>query len=162
MSLGGQSGVKHCFDDLPKYPSDDTGFHFHSDPEDAAFEDILTIEIKKGSFCYFTSQSNVLIEGSAQTSVYYFEYAGYGPKIWLGGDDLCKFQPRANWQQAKGQMNIWFKPNLFGGSCGYLYMLGVSEFEDSDAIVTITRKQSAGSLGYSVLAALAALMLISY
>ena len=69
-----------------------------------------------------------------------FPYYGYGPDIWANGEDACKFHNDVKLHP--GTNGGWIKPNLFGGACRYLILLGnTHDGDDVEAThqVTITR-----------------------
>ena len=73
--------------------------------------------------CYYADNQPFFVDGNANLKIYYFEYKGFGPEIYLKGDSACKFQGRNDLEL--GFKKVWFKANMFGGPCKYLILLGV-------------------------------------
>lgn len=75
---------------------------------------------------------------------YWFPYQGYGPSI-MAGESTCDFMPQLQsvlFTQHQLKENLWFEPNVFGGACKYLFLLGClldKDFgDDSDEYCQVT------------------------
>ena len=69
--------------------------------------------------------------------MYYFKYEGWAPAIFTKKAD-CTFLNTND--LSKAMLGVWFRPNPFGGYCGFLVMVGVDEEEASPAEVTVVRQ----------------------
>ena len=84
--------------------------------------------------CWIETFSNIMIEGDSKVTVYYLPYRGYAPK-YSSGQGACELIPTNSFY--KGSLGAWFKPNGFGGSCGYMLMLGIDEASDGVGLITV-------------------------
>ena len=180
-SIGGPEGTPHCFDDLnndyfvPTDFSEVQVLDSNGEKVKTSYVDVTVIQVNAGYFCYFEVDSNAFIyadiinipdyaEGDETVTpfAYFFEYEGYGPEVFLYGDEACTFKERTDWGDATANLELWFKPNLFGGACKYMVVLGAKAWPAEHSVhYTIVRSQlSALKYGVSMLS-VAALALFS-
>ena len=151
---------KNCFDSTAQLTWD--GFKYFRDDDDGENAEVFTIEMSSGFVCYFESFDNFMITtetGANNIEIYYFPYTGFGPEMFLFGQQTCQFLPQKDLNV--GSVGKWFKTNYFGGACGYMVMVGVPEDRADNELITITKQyDSAISHGVSYLGALAAVGLM--
>eukprot|EP00356_Strombidium_inclinatum_P014633 CAMPEP_0170492634 /NCGR_PEP_ID=MMETSP0208-20121228/12541_1 /TAXON_ID=197538 /ORGANISM="Strombidium inclinatum, Strain S3" /LENGTH=123 /DNA_ID=CAMNT_0010768407 /DNA_START=178 /DNA_END=546 /DNA_ORIENTATION=+ len=107
--------------------------------------DKIKIKVHESEICWFETFDSFMIEGS-NLNVYYFPYEGFGPSIWMGTSQ-CQFNCQPNFKT--GSTGEYYDVNLFGGSCGFMVLIGAeeaSELEDygKSEEVTITKKYLTG------------------
>lgn len=100
------------------------------------------LEIHDGVFCIFDedypfaiTQTQPLDQYGRGLLGYYFPYYGYGPSI-QAKQENCHFEPIAQtklFAEYAVPNNVWFEPNLFGGACKYMVLLGCLLDHDHDA-----------------------------
>ena len=114
---------------------------------------MTTIQVHSGFFCYFETDQPTFVyaelvnvpdrykdDPEATPFAYYFEYEGYGPDIWLNGEEACTFKERGDWTEADSNLELWFKPNMFGGACKYMVVLGAKAWPEGHSVnYTIVR-----------------------
>ena len=108
-----------CFQNINDKP--DEVFHVDS-PDVGGNAQVVKIGINPAYFCQFISFSNFKLEGDGHVKVFYLPYHGYAP-AYMSDNGSCKFKPEN--YLLEGGLNSWFKPNSFGGACGYIVLLGV-------------------------------------
>ena len=84
--------------------------------------------------CWIETFSNLMVEGDSKVTVYYLPYRGYAP-AYGAGHGKCELIPTNSFY--KGSLRAWFKPNGYGGSCGYMLMLGIDEAADGVGLITV-------------------------
>ena len=104
--------------------------------DDSGIAKVVQIGLQPGAMCWLETFSNVMIEGDSHVTLYYLPYRGYGPSF-SSGHDKCELIPTSSY--FKGSLGAWFKPNAFGGSCGYMLMLGI-DGESSEGVGLFTVK----------------------
>ena len=106
---------KNCFDRVK--PS--------STPKksDGSFK-IVEFGIAASDMCWIETFSDIMIEGDDNIILYYLPYSGYAPG-YNSGNQKCALIPTDSFY--KGSLGSWFKPNGFGGSCGFMLLLGVND-----------------------------------
>ena len=152
-SIGGPQGTPHCFNDLTNDYFVPTDFEEVLPRVESNFADVTTIQIHSSYFCYFETDQPVFIyaqmvdvpeddqdDPEVAPIAYYFEYEGYGPDIWLNGDEGCVFKERGDWFDAKSNLELWFRPNFYGGACKYMIVLGAKQWPAGHSVnFTIVR-----------------------
>ena len=129
---------------------------------------VIQIGIVPGSFCYFESSSDFMIEGEEPLSIFYFLYEGYTPGIKANRywKQTCKFIETNHYYV--GAIGQWFYPNGFGGSCKYMILIGIDEIHEDKGvkIVKIYEKYNTdlrGAGAVQLLSSLsAAILFLSY
>ena len=106
------------------------------DLPDGSYSDVVSFNLKPGSFCHFSSFSPFLVNGDSAAQIYYFMYKGFAPAIFTKKEE-CTFIDTNDLN--KGKLGTWFRPNPFGGYCGFLIMMGVDEDYNGEAQVTVIR-----------------------
>ena len=126
----------NCFDAINNGLNKDEFYQSGPIEKTTEYTEVVTITFNPGFFCWFESFADFMVSGDDHLQIFYLDYTGFGPSVVLG-ETMCELETRDFlYVGARGQL---FEANAFGGSCGYVSLIGVEQSHPGTGNAVIAR-----------------------